>query len=481
MSTPTNRRTTDIATATRALTGRLILRDEPGFEEAAVGRVFNARRPQRRPAAVLFAETYDDLVAGVRLARERGWQVVSRSGGHSWAAWGLREEALLIDVHQLNRISYDAASGIATVDSGVRGGEQLAPFLAERGRLFPGGHCPSVGVAGFLLQGGQGWCARGFGWAAEYLVAIDVVTPDGGMVRADTDHHSDLYWAARGAGPGFFGVIARFHLRTRPAPKAMSHSVLVFDIDDYRDVMGWLYATHAQVDPEVEIVAVSQRPPAELELPVPHDRHVLIVSALAFKDTVEDAGEALAPIDSCPVGNRALFAVECAPTTLTEQYASQYANNPDGHRYTVDNAWLDADAATSVELLDEAFTTWATPESFSLWFSMAPLRALPDMAFSMQSEVYCALYTVSNDADTDTTTREWTDTQMRRLEPITAGQYLGDSDLTNRQVKFMSDENFARLQQIRSAYDPDGLFVDYLTLDAATINRNHWQQEGSLR
>lgn len=464
----------------RAFTGRLILRDDPDFEEAAVGRVFNARRPERRPAAVLFAETYDDLVAGVHFARTHGWQIVSRSGGHSWAAWGLREDALLIDVHLLNQISYDESTGIATVDAGVRGGEQLAPFLADRGRLFPGGHCPSVGVAGFLLQGGQGWCARGLGWAAEYLVAIDVVTADGEMVRADADHHSDLYWAARGAGPGFFGVVARFHLRTRPAPKAMSHSVLVFDIDHYRDVMGWLYDTHANVDPEVEIVAVSQRPPSDMELSVPPERHVLIVSALAFKDTPAAARDALALIDSCPFADRALVAVQCAPTTLTEQYAAQYANNPDGHRYTVDNAWLEADGATSVDLLDEAFTTWATPESFSLWFSMAPLRALPDMAFSMQSEVYCALYTVSGDASTDCRNREWTDTQMRRLEPITVGQYLGDSDLTNRQVKFMSEDNFARLRRIRSAYDPTGLFVDYLTLDPTTLNHNHWQSEGVL-
>ncbi len=467
--------------STAPLAGTLVLRDDPGFEEAAVGRVFNHRRPERRPAAVLFAESHDDLVAGVRLAAERGWQVVSRSGGHSWAAWGLRDEALLIDVHKLKTITYDEASGIVSVDAGVKGGEELAPFLTERGRFFPGGHCPTVGLAGFLLQGGQGWCARGFGWAAEYLEAVDVVTADGRLVRADADHHSDLYWAARGAGPGFFGVVARFHLRTRPAPQALSHSVMIFDIDEYRDVMTWLNTTHATVDPEVEIVAVSQRPPAELHLDVPADRHILVVSALAFKDTTDDARTALATIDNCPFADRALFSVQCAPTTLAEQYASQYANNPEGHRYTVDNAWLDADPATTVDRLEKAFTTWATPESFSLWFSMAPLRELPDMAFSMQSEVYCALYTISADAGSDPATRRWTDDRMAELEPITAGQYLGDSDLTNRQVRFMSDEHYARLREIRAAYDPDGLFVDYLTHDPSTLNQNHWQTEGIQR
>ena len=101
----------------------------------------------------------------------------------------------------------------------MQGGAELAPYLEERGRFFPGGHCPTVGIGGFLLQGGQGWNARGWGWAAEYVEAVDVVTAAGELVRASADENADLYWAARGAGPGFFGVVTRFHLRTLPGPR----------------------------------------------------------------------------------------------------------------------------------------------------------------------------------------------------------------------------------------------------------------------
>jgi FAD/FMN-containing dehydrogenase len=68
------------------LTGRLLLRGEPGYEEARTGRIFSARRPDRFPAAVLVAADDDDVATGVRLAAERGWPVSVRSGGHSWAA-----------------------------------------------------------------------------------------------------------------------------------------------------------------------------------------------------------------------------------------------------------------------------------------------------------------------------------------------------------------------------------------------------------
>ena len=80
------------------LAGRLLRRGDPGYEHARVGRIFNARRPDRFPAAVLLAADDDDVIEGVRLAAERGWTVTVRSGGHSWAAWSLRDGALLIDL-----------------------------------------------------------------------------------------------------------------------------------------------------------------------------------------------------------------------------------------------------------------------------------------------------------------------------------------------------------------------------------------------
>ena len=168
-------------------TGRFLERGQPGYEEARTHRVFNGRRPDRFPAAVLLAETDDDIVAGVRLANARGCPVSVRSGGHSWAAWSIRDDALLIDLGGLRDITYDPATGIAAVRPAVRGGTELAPYLAARGRAFPGGHCESVGLGGYLLQGGQGWNSRSWGWACENVMGIDAVTADGRQVHADAD------------------------------------------------------------------------------------------------------------------------------------------------------------------------------------------------------------------------------------------------------------------------------------------------------
>ncbi|MDH6604600.1 FAD/FMN-containing dehydrogenase [Streptomyces sp. SAI-208] len=449
--------------------GTLHLPGDESFEEACLGRVFNARRPtDRRPAAVLEARTEADVVEGVRLALERGWQVAVRSGGHSWAAWSVRGDALLIDLGGFREMAYDPDTRIATATPSVKGGDELNPFLSGFGRFFNGGHCPSVGIGGFLLQGGQGWNARGWGWAAENIVAIDVVTAEGELVRADETHHSDLFWAARGAGPGFLGVVTRFHLRTRPLPGHLAHTVHAYPLDLFDEVMTWLHEAHHTVSDLVEIVAVTQGLPE-------YDEHVLLVTGLSFTDTPEQAAEALAPLHANPYADRALFRVEARPTTLAEQIHGQREANPEGHRYFVDNAWLTGPASDVVPAIRKAFTEHPTPQTFTIWFSMAPLRELPDMAFSLQSEIYCATYVVHYGPERDAELRAWLDEAMAAMQPVTAGQYLGDSDFTVRQLKFMGDEQWRRLQEIRAVRDPKGLFAGYLSAGAVT-NTNHWEQ-----
>jgi FAD/FMN-containing dehydrogenase len=409
-----------------ALTGTLVLRDDDGFEAARVDRVFNRSLPERQPAAVLRAATEQDVVLGVRLARERGWKVAVRSGGHSWAQWSVRDEALVIDLGDLQDLAYDETTGIVSLSPAVQGGAVLAPYLDGLGRFFPGGHCPTVGVGGFLLQGGQGWNARGWGWAAEHVEAVDVVTAAGDLVRADAHQNSDLYWAARGAGPGFFGIVTRFHLRTMPAPGHVAQTVQAFRLDDFDEVMTWLHGTHASVADTVEIVALTKTDRSLSDDPV------LLVTGVALVADPAEADAALAPFRANPALDRALLVLDAVPTTLEEQRTRQLADNPEGHRWAVDNAWLSGPVEQVLPALRPAYTTLPNDKAFTIWFSMAPLRTLPDMAFSMQSEIYLASYVLWEDPAEDEAHRRWLADVMARLEPVTVGQYLGDGDLARR-------------------------------------------------
>ncbi|HEY1627877.1 MAG TPA: FAD-binding protein, partial [Streptosporangiaceae bacterium] len=283
-----------------SFTGQFLRRGGDGFAIAAVSRVFNQRRPARLPAGVLRAADAADVAAGMRLARAEGWRVAVRSGGHSWAAWSMREDTLLIDLAAFTGLSYDETTGTVTAGPAVRGGLDLDPYLAGRGRFFAGGHCPTVGLGGFLLQGGMGWNCRGWGWAAESIEAAEVVTADGDVVWCSATENADLFWAARGSGPGFFGVVTAFRLRTRERYRDLTQTTYVYPAALAEDVLGWLYHARHEVPPSVELVAVGITPPLPPELD--HTGPVLVVDGVSF-----DGGPgSLAALDTCPVAGQAL-------------------------------------------------------------------------------------------------------------------------------------------------------------------------------
>jgi hypothetical protein len=450
-----------------SFTGQFFRRDDEGFDGAAFGRIFNRHRPARRPAAVLRAADAADVAAGVRLARAEGWQVAVRSGGHSWAAWSLRENALLIDLGGFTGMDYDESTGIVTVGPAVRGGTDLDPFLAGRDRFFAGGHCPTVGLGGFLLQGGMGWNCRGWGWAAESIEAMEVVTASGDLVWCSATENADVFWAARGSGPGFFGVVTAFRLRTRERYKDLTQTTYVYPAQLAPDVLAWLYHARHEVPPSVELVAVGITPP--LPPQVRHRGPVLVIDGVSF-----DAGPgSLAALDTCPVAGQALVAKVAQPVTITELRAEQMRANPEGHQYVVDNAYLAGEPGSLIPALAPAFTGLPTAKSFSLWFDLAhlPARPLPDMALSLQTDIYFATYVVTEPGADTGVLRDWTGDVMRRLEPFSPGSYLGDSDLRARPARFMSDGAWRRFREIRAARDPDRLFGGFPCDDEARLNQ----------
>jgi FAD/FMN-containing dehydrogenase len=439
-------------------------RGEPGYEDARVARVFNARRPDRFPAGVLVASSEEDVVSGVRLARERGLKVSVRGGGHSWAVWSLRDDVLLIDLGGLREMTYDPATGIATASPSLKGGAEFTRFLTGHGRVFTGGHCPGVGLGGFLLQGGQGWNSRRHGWACENVVGVDVVLADGSFVYADDQQNSDLLWAARGSGPGFFGVITRFHLRTFARPAEMMHDTWMFELDDLEPLLEWIDGLLPALDRVVEPVIAATR------LPRPAGPPVLLLHTTAMCDTLEEAERVLAPLAECPIAGRAI-SHERGPTTIEAENEAQALQNPEDHRYAVDCTWTDAPARELAPHLRALWSELPTEHSFAIWYGWSPAGPLPDMAFSIEGRVYLATYAIWSDPADDGRYGDWVVGHTRSLAAaVGKGVYLGDTDFTRRPDRFVSDANFARLEEIRRRRDPDGLFCSYLIAEGAELN-----------
>jgi FAD/FMN-containing dehydrogenase len=441
--------------------GAVLWQTEEGYETARQAAVWNVRKPPRHPQVIVQAQTDQDVVAAVRLAAERGLKVKARAGGHAWSGSSVRS-GMLIDLSRLNEVTFDPDTGIASVQPGVKG-RDLNMLLAEHNLFFPSGHCPSVGVGGFLLQGGWGWNSRAIGPACMSIVGVDVVTAAGELIHADARQNSGFWWAARGSGGGYFGVVTRFYLRCHPRPTATYTRTDVYSLDDIDDVLGWALEFEPTQPAEFEFAILGTTPTLPDGRTV-HDGTALMLMCQALMYDDDDARSALGRLDECPVLDRALHREEARAVSFTELYDGPNAVEPEGVRWAADGMWTNVKGAALIEPAKQLFGDVPTPESHVFWYPWRQQR-FEDAAISVQGDLYLAAFAGWHDPAQDDHYVAWPTGHMRRMESLSEGIQLADENLRERQARFLSDENAERLEQLRAEHDPDGRFHAYLTTD----------------
>ena len=427
-------------------------REDAGYEAARRATCRNAHLPDRYPDIIVQAATEADVVAAVRLAKTNNWKVGVRSGGHSWSCNHVREGGMLLDISRLNAVSVDPQAMRATAGPGCRGNE-LDDLLAKQELFFPVGHCHGVGLGGFLLQGGFGWCSRVLGMACESVLQIDYVDADGELRHASPEENADMYWAARGAGPGFCGIVTKFHLRLYPRPAVIGARLATYSADKFEEVIRWARDVGPNVPDSVELMFVISRCIPGIDGP-----GVLLIAAV-FADSLEQAHHDLAFLETRP--GRAEFVSpfeQMALATLTKETMAHY---PEDHRHIVDNMWTHASADELLPALNGILETLPPAPAHFIWVNWMPKLRRPEMAFSLEDDVYIAMYGLwAKDAD-ETRISQWVRDGLARLSPHSTGIQLADENLARRQAPFMSEANRDRLERIRSEQDPERRFHTY--------------------
>ncbi|KAG8905377.1 hypothetical protein FRB99_009046 [Tulasnella sp. 403] len=194
-----------------------ITSSDPTYASASLA--FN-RRFEYRPAAIVYPTTPQDVQNVVNCASGNGVPVVARSGGHSYAAFGLggQDGALVVDMSKMKALSVDPSTGFAVSQTGLLLGELALGIWNQGQRALPHGTCPYVGTGGHAAYGGYGLFSRTAGLLLDTVVAADVVLANGTFVTASSTSHPDLFWALRGAAPSF-GIVTSWTFATLPAPQ----------------------------------------------------------------------------------------------------------------------------------------------------------------------------------------------------------------------------------------------------------------------
>jgi len=274
-----------------ALTGRVVLPEHANWDQARLA--WNLAVDQQ-PAAVVFPESAQDVIAAVELARAFGLRVSAQGTGHNAAPLGPLGDTVLVKTERMRGIEIDPGTRIARLDAGVRSLE-LVEAAARHGLAPLTGSSPDVGVVGYTLGGGLSWFGRKYGLAASHVHAVELVTADGRLVRADPEQEPDLFWALRGGG-GSFGIVTALELQLVRTSEAYA-GILWWPIERDQEILhAWGDLTRHELPDELTTVGRYLRLPALEEIPEPMRGKAFVVVEAIHLGEPEQADELLAPL-----------------------------------------------------------------------------------------------------------------------------------------------------------------------------------------
>jgi len=247
-----------------SLDGKVVLPGDQSFDGAR--RAWNLAIDQR-PAAVVFPESAAEVAAAVRYAAERGLRIAAQGTGHNAGPLAPLTDTVLLRTDRMRGIRIDPQAQIARAEAGVVWLD-VVQAAAQHGLAALAGSAPDVGVTGYTLGGGLSFLGRKHGLAANSVVAAEMVTADGRLVRADAEHETDLFWALRGGG-GSFGVVTALEFRLFPHTQAYA-GALWYPIERAAEVLhAWGELTRGQVPDELTTVGRLLNFPPIQQIPEP--------------------------------------------------------------------------------------------------------------------------------------------------------------------------------------------------------------------
>lgn len=425
------------------------------------------------PAAVAFPKDQDQLAASLGCARNASVKVSQLGGSHSFAGYGFGDPGnLVVSLAAFNSVSYDEASQELTFGGGIRVGP-VATYLWENyGRHFPHVRSGHVGLVGSSIGGAFGTTSRFLGTPMDNIVGVEYMLYNGTVVSGREG--SDLLWAAQGAGSSY-GVILSMTTKTwQPIhEKAVNFTLSLGNVSLDEGVKATIAIQEYAINDAPDELAFRWR----LTSP-PWDGTGYFYGNPAEFDTI------IQPLLDRLPANTSLTKSEFDFWTM-EQLVTGGITSPNGgslggRAFYTQALTVTADAPLTY---DTAYTLF---ESTTYNFSRTDLRksGFLDLWGGVSRDVFDAdtsyahgnnLWLIRWEANAADPTAwaedgvQYLKNQMLPFEqelqaagiPLRGFVNYRDTALTEAEwsARLYGEENFARLKEIKAAYDPEGLFT----------------------
>jgi len=416
--------------------GHVIMPESPDYDSSRL--VFN-RAFDRHPALIVRCADSSDIARVLEFAQKKNLPLAVRGGGHNRAGFSVCDDGVVIDLSGMNRVEVDADKRVARAEAGalVR---DLDRATQRVGLATTSGGCPTVGIAGLTLGGGEGLLMSKYGAACDNLLSAQLVMVDGNQVEASQNSNADLFWAIRGGG-GNFGVVTALEYRLHPVTDFLA-GTLTYPPGRIPELLQTFVKFVANAPDEMNVVGGV----------LPSEQGSRFWILVGYCGDPSKGNELLAPL-------RALKPQEDktrALSYLEAQAGAGFLSAPVAHFQT--DLFLPKLTDAAIAAITDAIKD-APPKAKVLivpFYGAVTRVAADDMAFALRRPGYeVDIVGLWSDPAEKVRAVGWVNSLRNQLQPFAQGVYVNQlGETSDALVRAAYGQNYARLVEIKKKYDP---------------------------
>ncbi|WP_242319022.1 FAD-binding oxidoreductase [Bacillus cereus group sp. BfR-BA-01349] len=449
------------------LTGDIVMPPPGGQKEEydSARQVFNTCF-DKYPDVVVFAKNTQDVVNAVRYSLSENTPIRVRSGGNSYEGLSTLDhgEGIVIDVSKINDIKIDFESKTVKVGAGCKNAD-LTRVLGENGLAVPNGICPTPAISGIALGGGQGVLSRSLGLLLDHVIEIEMVDANGRVLTVNEQQHPDLFWALRGGG-GSFGICTSFRFHTQEI-KTVGFAEVCWEFQDLKDVLQeWQKYTLPNSDERFTPI---------LTLSSEKDQPVLMHGV--FKGAVTELEKLIQPL--LKIGSPKVIIKELPFLEAITLIAKYQPTDPFSFKSVapyIEEILPEAGLDVIQRFMSEAEvpSNCAVSVFFQGLGGAVSKKKENETAYPHRKTLAnIALFAAWNKTGKSEEGIRWIEDFRNALTPFTKGVYVNapDCSIQNWSYAYYGD-NFKRLTQIKTKYDPGNIFEFPQSIPLANPSEN---------